>query len=129
MICAVVKNLLRRSNQSVYYLPADLMLKHGIAQQDLVTLNEKVLRSKHAALKELTFELCTRAHQHLNSSRSLTSKLPKDVRLLMIQSVSSENFLKMVEKYDFDLMNPKLNSDFRRRFLFKIISAKIKNSF
>lgn len=129
LICALVRNLMRRSSQSVYYLPADLLLKHGIAQQDLISFNEKVLRSKREGLKELTFELCTRAHQHLNSTRALKAKIPTDVRLVYVQAIGCENFLKSVEKYDFDLMNPKLKSDFRHKFLLKLISAKLRNSY
>lgn len=129
LICGVVKNLLRRSSQSVYYLPADLLIKHGISQQDLISFNEKVLRSKRVALKDLTFDLCTRAYQHLNSSRELKSKVPKDVRLVLVQSVGCENFLQIMEKHDFDLMNPKLKRDSKSRFLLKIISAKFRNSY
>lgn len=129
LICGVVRGIVRRSTQAVFYLPADLMLKHRIAQQDLIAFNEKMLANKRDQLRDLAFELCTRAHQHLNSARALQDKVPKNARLVLVQSVGCENFLDYMQKYDFDITNPKLNSDFRHKLLFKLIAAKLRNKY
>jgi NADH dehydrogenase [ubiquinone] 1 alpha subcomplex assembly factor 6 len=134
LICAVVKSLLRRSNQSVYYVPADLLRKHKIAQQDLIVAskkNEAALKAKRESLKDLTFEMCTRANQHLNSARELCPKVPREARLVLVQAVGCGSFLKGVEKCDFDLMDSRLSGggDFRRTFLFKLMLAKFKNTY
>lgn len=129
MIGAVVKNLLRKPSQSVYYIPGDLLLKHKIAQQDLLNYSERILRAKHQNLKDLTFELCTRAKQHLNSSQDLKSKIPKDSRVILAPSIALNVFLDKMEKYDFDLMNPKLNKDFKTQILSKLMLARLTNSY
>ena len=104
MICKVVKNMLNSKNQSVYYIPLELLIKHKISQQDLINLNEKVLRPKEQNLKDLSFELCTRANQHLNSARDLGNKVPKEVRPIFASTFECEVFLSKMEKYDFDLI-------------------------
>jgi hypothetical protein len=127
MICKVVKNMLNSKNQSVYYIPLELLIKHKISQQDLINLNEKVLRPKEQNLKDLSFELCTRANQHLNSARDLGNKVPKEVRPIFASTFECEVFLSKMEKYDFDLFSQNINSDFRFSLNLKLISAKLIN--
>jgi NADH dehydrogenase [ubiquinone] 1 alpha subcomplex assembly factor 6 len=129
MITAVVKNLLRRPSQSVYYIPGDLLLKHKIAQQDLINSSERILRSKQKNLKDLVFELCTRAKQHINSSHDLKSKIPKESRVILAPSIGLNVFLDKMEKHDFDLMNPKLNKDFKTQILTKLMLARLTNKY
>lgn len=129
LICAVVKNLFKKSTQSVHYLPVELIAKHKIAQQDLINFSERVIRAKQSNFKELSFELCSRAKEHLDCARKLKNKMPKDARRVLISAVSSDIFLANVQKYDFDMLNPKMNSDFKTTFLIKLFLAKYSNSF
>ena len=129
MISGVVRGIMRRSSQSVYYVPMDLMIKHKISQQDLITFNEEKLRAKTKNLKDFAFEMCTRAYQHLNSCRALSSKIPKQTKPLFTSAINVEVFLNKIEKEDFNLMSPKLKSDFRTQKVFKLFLAKIKNSY
>lgn len=128
-LCGIAKNLLKRSTQSAYYLPQDLMIKHKISQQDLINFSERVLRAKQQDLKNLAFDLCSRAKQHLNSARALSAKVPRESRLILATSVGNDVFLTKMQKFDFDLMNPKLKNDFRASFMLKLILAKIKNNY
>ncbi len=129
MLCGIVRNLLKRSSQSVYYVPTDLLVKHKIAQQDLINLNEKILRSKQQQLKDLTFDMCTRAKHHLNSVYNLKSKIPKEVQLVFAPAIVMNVFLDKMQMHDFDLMNKNLGSDFRSIIIWKIILAKFRKSF
>lgn len=129
LLCGVAKNLIKKSTQSVYYLPTDLLIKHKISQQDLFNSSERILRSKQQNLKDLAFDLCTRANEHLKSARSLRSKVPVEARPILVSAVGCEIFLGKMEKYDFDLMNPKLNSNFRNTLILKLLIAKLKKSF
>ena len=129
MICGVVKNILKSSAQNVYYIPNDLLIKHGISQQDLISSSERILRPKQKNVKDLAFDLCTRAHQHLNSARSLSSKVPKEAQMILAPAVVCEVFLKEMEKYDFDLFDKRLNSDFRSKIVYKFILARFKNKY
>lgn len=127
LLCAVTKNIIKKSAQSAYYLPTDLLVKHKISQQDLFNFSERILRPKRQNLKDLAFEFCTRANEHLKCARNLSSKIPKNAKPILVSSISCEVFLTKMEKYDFDLMDPKLNSDFRTTFITKLIMAKFKN--
>jgi len=107
----------------------DLLVKHKISQQDLINLSAKVLKPKQQNLKDLAFEMCTRANQHLNSARDLADKVPKEARPIFASSFAYEVFLNKMESFDFDLMNPKVNSDFRLQFLLKLVKGKLRSSF
>ena len=130
MIVRIIRNLLRPNTQSVYYLPLDLLLKHKISQQDFINFSQRTLKSKHQNIKDLTFELATRAYQHLNSARDLSDKVPKHIKPIFASAIVNDVFLSKLEKYDFDLMNPKLNSDFRVLIIYKMIMiSKLKKKY
>ena len=129
MICGIVKNVLKSSAQNVYYIPNDLLIKHNISQQDLINFSERILRPKQKNIKDLAFELCTRAHQHLNSARSLSNKVPKEAQMILAPAVTCEVFLNEMEKHDFDLFDKRLNSEFRTKIVYKLILAKLKNKY
>lgn len=129
LLCFVTKNILKKPTQMVYYLPADLLIKHKVSQQDLFNFSERILRSKRQNLKNLAFDLCSRANDHLRCARNLSAKIPDNAKPILTASISCDLFLNKMQKYDFDLMDPKLNSNFRTSFLTKLILAKIKNTY
>ena len=129
MITSIVRNLLRPNTQSVYYLPLDLLVKHKISQQDFINFSKHNLKSKQNSIKDLTYDLATRAFQHLNSARALTTKVPNEAKLLFSSSFMCEVYLNNLEAYDFDLMNPKLNNDFRVWIAYKLLLAKFRKTF
>lgn len=129
LLCHVTKNILKKPNQIVFYLPSDLMLKHKISQQDLFNFSERVLRPKRQNLKDLAFDLCTRANEHIKCARNLSSKIPAKAKPLLVGSFGCEVFLNKMEKYDFDLMDPKMNSEFKATFLMKLILARFRNTY
>lgn len=129
LLCFVTKNILKNPTQMVYYLPADLLIKHKISQQDLFNFSERILRPKRQNLKDLAFDLCSRANDHIKCARNLSAKIPQNAKLILTGSISCDVFLSKMQKHDFDLMDPKLNSNFRTSFLIKLILAKLKNNY
>jgi NADH dehydrogenase [ubiquinone] 1 alpha subcomplex assembly factor 6 len=129
LLCAVAKNLFKKPAQIVYYIPVDLLTKHKIAQQDLINFSERLLRPKQQNFKDLTFDLCSRANEHLRCARKLNDKIPADAKKVLMPSVGCDVFLRNAEKYDFDMMNPKMNSDFKTSFVYNLMLAKYKNKF
>ncbi len=121
--------MLKPSSQSVHSVPMDLLVKHKISQQDLINLSDKNLKLKQQNFKDLAFDMCTRANQHLNSARDLQEKVPGEVRPIFAGSFACEVFLGKMEAYDFDLMSPKMNSDFRVPFVLKLTKARLRNTF
>ncbi len=126
MITSIIRNLLRPNTQSVYYLPLDLLIKHKISQQDFINFSQRNLKSKQNNIKDLTYDLATRAFQHLNSARNLNGKVPNEAKLLFSSTFMCEVYLNNLEKYDFDLMNPKLDNDFRVLIAYKLLLAKFR---
>ncbi len=129
LITSIVRNLLRPNTQSVYYLPLDMLVKHKISQQDFINFSERNLKAKQQEIKDLTFELATRAYQHLNSARHHGSKIKSEIKPLFVSSYISDVFLTQLEKCDFDLMHPKLKSDFRTQISYKLMWSKLTKSF
>ena len=127
LLCALTKNLFKKPGQVVFYLPIDMLAKHKISQQDLVNFSERVLRPKQQNFKDLAFDLCSRANEHLRCARNLKDKIPKNAKRLLISSVGCDVFLERVQKCDFDMMDPRLNSDFRTKFLVRLLLAKFRN--
>lgn len=129
LITRITKNLLRPNTQSVYYLPLDLLVKHKLPQQDFINFSQRNLKAKHQNVKDLAYDLSTRAFQHLNSARALGDKIPKEVKPLFASSFTCDVFLTKMEQFDFDLMNPKLNSDFRVLITYKLMLSKLRKNF
>lgn len=127
MLTGIARNILKQSSQVVFYLPMELLTKHGIAQQDLINFSARVLKPKQNNIKDLTFEICSRANQHLKSARSLNDKIPKECKTIFSSAMHLEVILKNMEKYDFDLMDKRLLNDFRLGIIYKTILARLKN--
>ena len=131
LLADVVRKLLRRSPHCVFYMPDELLVRHHIAQQDLVNMSERQLAAKHAHLKDLVFEVCTRAKQHVNSSRELRDKVPSGARPLFAPIVALDLFLTQMERAGFDPLNAKLAAadHHRTRIIAKLLVAKFTNNF
>ncbi|XP_075220238.1 NADH dehydrogenase (ubiquinone) complex I, assembly factor 6 homolog sicily isoform X4 [Lycorma delicatula] len=83
-------------------LPQDLLLKHNLPQ-------EKILRGKNDSnLKEVIFEIASRAKQHLEKARSLKKSCPKEASTLFLPAVCINAYLERLRKIDFDIFNEKL---------------------
>jgi phytoene/squalene synthetase len=129
-ISGLVRNLLQPNNRSAFYVPIELLIKHGVSQQDLLNISNN--RSKpiiNNKLKDLTYDLCTRANQHLESARDLSAKIPDNVRLLLAPIIIHSIFLKEIEKCDFDLTNNKLKSNFRVKYIIRLMKTKWNKQF
>ncbi|KAG5684885.1 hypothetical protein PVAND_014095 [Polypedilum vanderplanki] len=97
-----ISNLLRSiySLRSYQHLPIpqELLIKHGISQ-------ERFYRSKEndKAVENTVFDVATLAHQHLEKSIALMSKVPKEAKILFLPMVSTKRFLEKLRKVNFNL--------------------------
>nr|XP_023014116.1 NADH dehydrogenase (ubiquinone) complex I, assembly factor 6 [Leptinotarsa decemlineata] len=83
-------------------VPQDILTKNRVSQ-------EEILRSKSSEqLSECTFELASRAHQHLVKARSLLEKVPKEARSALLPAVSVHMYLDRLQKVNHDVFHPYL---------------------
>ncbi|KAJ3158118.1 NADH dehydrogenase (ubiquinone) complex I, assembly factor 6 [Geranomyces michiganensis] len=88
--------------QRRFYLPSELMAKHGVAA-------ETVLRSGPSpALEEVVFEVATAANDHLITARSFLKESPPAAHPALLSAVPAELYLQALERSNFNLFDPKL---------------------
>mmetsp|Transcript_13134 Transcript_13134/g.21309 ORF Transcript_13134/g.21309 Transcript_13134/m.21309 type:complete len:344 (-) Transcript_13134:314-1345(-) len=110
-------------------LPRDLMVKHGLRgrgfaeiaedrragrkpdsrRPSAMTEEEKV--QAYSALIDVTFEIASLAHGHLEHARTLTEKVPTAGRLMFLPVTPASRFLTRLESHSFDILDPKLRND------------------
>ncbi|CAG8504199.1 9508_t:CDS:2 [Paraglomus brasilianum] len=84
-------------------VPVDVLAKYNISQ-------EEVFRSGRVeGLADAIFEVATTAHDHLITARSFLPRVPKQAISVLLPAVSCESYLKRLEKYNFDVFEPKLS--------------------
>jgi NADH dehydrogenase [ubiquinone] 1 alpha subcomplex assembly factor 6 len=95
-------------------LPVDVMAKYDISQ-------EQVLRGEapQHAIADVVFETATRANDHLISARtelnklneSLDGTIPDSMFLPAMTSIPVQLYLEKLEKYNFNILDPKLQKN------------------
>lgn len=98
-----ITNILRsinmqRSRSQFLPIPQEILMKHGVSQ-------ERLLRSKpdDKGVEEVVFEVATLAHQHLEKSAALMSKVPKESKIVFLPSVNTRQFLERLRRVNFVL--------------------------
>ncbi|XP_017776525.1 PREDICTED: NADH dehydrogenase (ubiquinone) complex I, assembly factor 6 isoform X2 [Nicrophorus vespilloides] len=72
-------------------IPQDVLTKHNVSHED-------ILRSKASeALNECTFEVASRAHQHLVKARNLLKDVPIEGRSTLLPATAVENYLNRLQ--------------------------------
>lgn len=95
-------NLLRaipyRGRNEALNIPQEVLMKHGVSQ-------ERVIRDKAGdkGVEECVFEIASIAHQHLEKSRNLSDKVPKEVRQIFLASFAVERYLERLRRAQFRL--------------------------
>ncbi|CAE1151753.1 NDUFAF6 [Acanthosepion pharaonis] len=84
------------------YLPLDVLIKHRVPQEYFFR------RKSHQAVKDVIFEIASAAHQHLNTVKNLKSPVTKEMQPVLNSLVLCEQYLKKLQKADFDIFHPKL---------------------
>jgi NADH dehydrogenase [ubiquinone] 1 alpha subcomplex assembly factor 6 len=102
-----ITNLLRSIylQQSYQHLPIpqELFIKHGVSQ-------ERFFRSKlnDKAVEDVVFDVATLAHQHLEKSQNLMSKVPKEAKIAFLPSIPTKRFLERLRTVNFNLTDKRL---------------------
>ena len=84
-------------------IPQEILMKHGVSQ-------ERFFRAKpnDKGVEEVVFEIATLAHQHLEKSFALMSKVPKESKIVFLPSVTSRRFLERLRRVNFNLTDKSL---------------------
>ncbi|XP_037942795.1 NADH dehydrogenase (ubiquinone) complex I, assembly factor 6 homolog [Teleopsis dalmanni] len=90
-----------KGRSQALYIPQEILIKHGVSQ-------ERIIRDKpnDKGVEECVFEVATTAHQHLKKARSLSDKIPKEIRKLFLPLVAVERYLERLRKTNFSLTDP-----------------------
>ncbi|XP_042219033.1 NADH dehydrogenase (ubiquinone) complex I, assembly factor 6-like isoform X6 [Homarus americanus] len=83
-------------------LPRDLMMKHGISQEDVIR------GSQEQKVKDVIFDTASIAHQHLEHARSFINDVPKKARICLLPSVAVATYLKALQRVQFDVFDSTL---------------------
>uniref|UniRef100_T1IUF8 NADH dehydrogenase (ubiquinone) complex I, assembly factor 6 n=1 Tax=Strigamia maritima TaxID=126957 RepID=T1IUF8_STRMM len=84
------------------YLPMDLMIKHGVSQEDILR------RKSDQKVKDLVYDIACVANQHLKLARSFKKELPKESRVIFLPAIACHSYLRQLETYQFDIFHPHL---------------------
>lgn len=103
-----ITNILRsiyasRSRSQYLPIPQEILMKHGISQ-------ERFIRSKpdDKGVEDVVFEIATLAHQHLEKSLALLSKVPKESKIIFLPVIASQRYLERLRRVNFNLTNKTL---------------------
>jgi NADH dehydrogenase [ubiquinone] 1 alpha subcomplex assembly factor 6 len=89
---------------NINQIPDDLICKYGASMINLW--------DRHGNIKDQFFdcilEVASYAKKHIEIGRSMKDKLPKNTHIAFLQAVESYEWLMELEKYNFDVLEPKL---------------------
>ncbi|XP_056638662.1 NADH dehydrogenase (ubiquinone) complex I, assembly factor 6 [Diorhabda sublineata] len=83
-------------------IPQDILTKNKVIHEDVIRGRKSV------ELTECTFEIASRAHQHLVKAKSLMKKVPKEGRKVMLPAVPVSIYLNRLQKVNHDVFHPSL---------------------
>ncbi|RHZ68889.1 hypothetical protein Glove_292g25 [Diversispora epigaea] len=84
-------------------LPVNILAKYNISQ-------EEIFRSGSVeGLNDAIFEIATLANDHLLTARTFLKDISKQALPALLSAVSCDLYLKKLEKYNFNIFEPKLN--------------------
>ncbi|CAG8503025.1 21619_t:CDS:2 [Cetraspora pellucida] len=84
-------------------LSTEILAKHNISQ-------EEIFRSGSVkGLDDAVFEVATLAHDHLLTARSFLPDIPGQALPALLSAVPCDLYLKRLEKYNFNVFEPKVN--------------------
>lgn len=81
-------------------LPKEILAKHKVSEED-------IYRGKSSEqLSECTFEVASRAYQHLQKARNLMDQVPKEARCALLPAVNVDIYLTRLQEVNHDALNP-----------------------
>lgn len=101
----LLRGLRHNSKYGTCYIPSQLLIKHKASHEDF-------LRGKtNQGIQDAVFELATTANHHLNHTKKLINEsgAVKKFRDIFLPSYTIGEYLKKLEKLDFDPFHPALS--------------------
>lgn len=128
----IVANLIRsipaQSKNQVSLIPLDMLVKHKISQNEIISKARRGRDEKTAddeRLHDLVYDICNMSNQHLMKARKHMKDVPANLRSVFLHAVLIQQFLNKIEKSNFDIFNPRVHS--RDPFIIlKLYLAKFK---
>ncbi|XP_011506075.1 PREDICTED: NADH dehydrogenase (ubiquinone) complex I, assembly factor 6 [Ceratosolen solmsi marchali] len=124
-IVTLIRSVPHNTERRIINLPQDVLMKHGIS-------SESVLQKKSTnKLKDVIYEISTKAKQHLNKALSLQNQIKNESRIIFLPYIFIKDYLDNLEKADFDVFHPKLqerNDLLVFKLLWKKLSLQINKS-
>jgi NADH dehydrogenase [ubiquinone] 1 alpha subcomplex assembly factor 6 len=102
-----ITNILRsihiQTTRSQYLpVPQEILMQHGVSQ-------EKFIRSpEDKGVSDVVFDVATLAHQHLEKSLNLMSKIPKESTVCFLPAVATQRYLERLRRANFNLAEKSL---------------------
>lgn len=84
-------------------IPQEILLKHGCSYEQILRQ-----RDNEVAIQDCLFDVASVAKIHLEKSRSLSEKLSKGTKLVLLPAISVDRFLTRLQLANFKLTNPRL---------------------
>ncbi|XP_006974990.1 NADH dehydrogenase (ubiquinone) complex I, assembly factor 6 isoform X1 [Peromyscus maniculatus bairdii] len=84
------------------FLPMDVCVQHGVSQEDFLR------RKQDKNVRDVIYNIASQAHLHLKHARSLHRSVPAKAFPAFLQTVTLEDYLKKIQRVDFDIFHPSL---------------------
>ncbi|EDL05661.1 NADH dehydrogenase (ubiquinone) complex I, assembly factor 6 isoform X7 [Mus musculus] len=90
------------SSRRQVFLPMDVCVQHGVSQEDFLR------RNQDKNVRDVVYDIASQAHLHLKHARSFHRSVPAEAFPAFLQTVSLEDYLKKIQRVDFDIFHPSL---------------------
>ncbi|XP_051016132.1 NADH dehydrogenase (ubiquinone) complex I, assembly factor 6 isoform X2 [Acomys russatus] len=90
------------SSRRKVFLPMDVCVQHGVSQEDFLR------RNQDKNMRDVVYDIASQAHLHLKHARSFHGSIPSEAFPAFLQTVSLEDYLKKIQRVDFDIFHPSL---------------------
>lgn len=103
-------------------IPEDILIKNQLSQ-------EEVIRGKESKkLTDCVYEIASRAHQHLQKSKSLNNKVPDEGKQAFLPAIPISIYLDRLQKVDYNVLDPSLQHR-TWKFLPTLYISKLRNKY
>ncbi|XP_077023366.1 NADH dehydrogenase (ubiquinone) complex I, assembly factor 6 isoform X2 [Tamandua tetradactyla] len=84
------------------FLPMDICMLHDVSQEDFVRKNQD------KNVRDVIYDIASQAHLHLKHARSFHKSVPVKAFPAFLQTVALEDYLRKIQRVDFDVFHPTL---------------------
>jgi len=102
-IVTLIRSVPYNAQRRKIILPQDILMKHNIS-------SESIFQGKSSKeLKDVIFDVSSRAKQHLDKALSMKNQIKKESRVIFLSSTIIESYLEKLRRADFDIFNSNLH--------------------